>query len=71
MLYAVGLWRQSVVLRLVIRRWRDDYTVKTHSISAYNDILRALDAIGKIISVLADFTDNVILVPRVNLFTPF
>ncbi|MCL6375806.1 hypothetical protein EXT57_00260 [Pectobacterium brasiliense] len=60
-----------MVLRLVIRRWRDDYTVKTHSISAYNDILRALDAIGKIISVLADFTDNVILVPRVNLFTPF
>ncbi|AYH02425.1 hypothetical protein F6Q07_14935 [Pectobacterium parmentieri] len=70
MLYAVGLWRQSVVSRLVIRGWRDDYTVKTHSISAYNDILRALDAIGKIISVLADFTDNVILVLRVNLFTP-
>jgi hypothetical protein len=50
---------------------RNNYTVKAHSISSYNDILRALDAIGKIISVLADFTDNVILVLRVNLFTPF
>ncbi|UYA59330.1 hypothetical protein NAL19_1117 [Pectobacterium sp. F1-1] len=30
---------------------RNNYTVKAHSISSYNDILRALDAIGKIISV--------------------
>ncbi|MCG8707134.1 hypothetical protein JHU04_000317 [Brenneria sp. 4F2] len=41
------------------------------TLSRDNDILRALDAIGKNHRRDAEFIDNVILVLRVNLFTPF